>query len=128
MKRYVVVLIIFLSACSIQPAYEPFHMEMLTYLFTSLQELELYCKQPENPKIPEILASLRKNSVWLKNHMEGLGIKGEDDYSLNVWKIIKDFDETYKKQGKISLFYCQEESSLALKIIEKGMKIEALRR
>ena len=123
-----IILFLFLAACSVQPPYEPFHMELLSYLYTSTQELQLHCYKESAPEISDFLYILRKNSVFLKNHTMGLNIIGDFDYSIDIWKSVKLFDETYKRQNRISKFFCLEQIILLQRIIKKSMSIEALRK
>jgi len=128
MKKLIIIFLLLSSCVDVQPRYEPFHMELLAYLFTSTQELSLYCEKESSPKIKEILSSLRKNSVYLKNHMMGLNITGDFDYSVNIWNPIKNFDELYQKQNKVSVYFCNKQISTIQEIIKKSMQIEALRK
>lgn len=133
MRRFIVCLLFIITAscadvADVLPKYEPFHMEMLAFLYTSTQELSLYCPEKKSPKLLELLQSLRKNSVYLKNHMHGLGITGIHDYSINIWNPIKEMHELYKTQGDISEYFCKEQTANIQNIIEKGMQIERLRR
>lgn len=126
MKKFVLLLII--VSCSIQPDYEPFHMEMLSRLYTISNELELNCVTQPKDKISKLVYSLNYNSLYLENHMKGLEIKGKDNYSINISKPISRLVKYYNRNKFLSSFFCREQTSVLKKIIEKSMQIEKLRK